>query len=310
MSKLQYYNINNFGSHISFEKCMKNTISNCVSQNMYSCQLFLGNRLSLNRTKCSIEDITETNKIFEKWDINVYSHIPYCVNLSGKGGKIAYLDSTEATDYAIKSSQSIQSELDTLHQLKCNKKGCIVHVGSIGENKNTKDGLNAVIKSINSLQLYNDTPLCLETMVGCGGVLGKDIYQLKTIYDGIDNKEGIGICLDTCHLFAEGSYDLSKHIEIDKLFKDYDSTFGLNRIKIVHFNDSQDEFGSKKDRHSTIGDGYIWKIDNQTKLHDSCRYFIDKCQKENISIVLETVPEDYNKVIKLYNQHEEHNSSF
>jgi len=300
MSRIQYYNINNFGSHISFEKNMKDTVCSCISQNMYSCQIFLGNRLSLNRTKCSQKDIDETNEYFKKWNLNIYSHIPYCINLSGKSGKIAYLDSTEATDYANKCVQSIQSELDTLNKLECNKKGCVVHVGSIGENKNIKEGLNAVTQSINSLNLYNNTPLCLETMVGCGGVLGKDIYQLKTIYDGITNKEGVGICLDTCHLFAQGSYNLKNHEQIDTLFNDYFSTFGLNGIKVVHFNDSQDEFGSKKDRHSSIGEGHIWKT-NDKKLHDSCRYFIDKCQKENISIVLETVPEDYNKVVKLYN---------
>jgi deoxyribonuclease-4 len=302
-SKLQYYNINGFGSHISYKSNMKDTICSCINQHMYSCQFFLGNRLSLTRSKCSLKDIEEANEYFKKWKLDVYTHIPYCINLSGKGGKIAYQSNDgndEATQYAEKSVQSIQSELDVLHQLKCNKKGSVVHIGSIGDNKNITDGLNAVITSINKLKMYDDTPLCLETMVGCGGVLGKSKEELKYIVDRVENKEQIGLCLDTCHLFAEGSYNLSKEVEIDKLFNDYFGAFGLDKIKVIHFNDSLDVFGSKKDRHATIGDGYIWKHSNQNKLNQSCKYFIDKCVKENISIVLETEPEDYEKVIKLY----------
>ena len=303
-SKLQYYNINGFGSHISYKSNMKDTICSCINQHMYSCQFFLGNRLSLTRSKCSLKDIEEANEYFKKWKLNVYTHIPYCINLSGKGGKIAYQtndgSNDEATQYAEKCVQSIQTELDVLHQLKCNKKGSVVHIGSIGDNKNITDGLNAVVKSINKLKIYDDTPLCLETMVGCGGVLGKSIEELKYIVDRVENKEGIGICLDTCHLFAEGSYNLSKQIQIDALFNDYFWAFGLDKIKVIHFNDSLDVFGSKRDRHATIGDGYIWKHSNQNKLNQSCKYFIDKCVKENISIILETEPEDYEKVIQLY----------
>jgi apurinic endonuclease APN1 len=306
-SKLQYYNINGFGSHIGYKSNMKDTICSCINQHMYSCQFFLGNRLSLTRSKCTTKDIEEANEYFKKWKLNVYTHIPYCINLSGKGGKIAYQtnndDNDEATQYAKKCVQSIQSELDVLHQLKCNQKGSIVHIGSIGDNKNITDGLNAVVKSINSINCYTDTPLCLETMVGCGGVLGKSIEELKYIIDRVDNKEGIGICLDTCHLFAEGSYNLSEQIQIDALFKDYFWAFGLDKIKVIHFNDSLDVFGSKKDRHSTIGDGYIWKHPTQNnKLNQSCKYFINKCVKENINIILETEPEDYEKVVSLYNK--------
>jgi deoxyribonuclease-4 len=301
-SKFQYYNIEGFGSHIGYKSNIKDTICSCISQNMYSCQFFLGNRLSLTRSKCSAKDIEESNNYFKNWKLNVYTHIPYCINLSGKSGKIAYENNTEATEYAEKCVESIQSELDILHQLKCNKKGCVVHIGSIGENKNTKDGLNAIVKSINKLKLYDDTPLCLETMVGCGGVLGKNIEELKYIYENIEYKDGIGICLDTCHLFAEGSFDLSKQIEIDRLFNEYFNTFGLDKIKVIHFNDSLDVFGSKKDRHATIGNGYIWKNINKNTINLSCKYFIDKCIKENINMVLETEPEDYQKVVQLYNK--------
>jgi len=301
--KMKYYNINGFGSHIGYKSNMKDTICSCIDQHMYSCQFFLGNRLSLKRSKCTVNDIEETNEYFKKWKLNIYTHIPYCINLSGKGGKIAYQNNNEATEYAEKSVQSIQSELDVLYQLKCNQKGSIVHIGSIGDNKNIMNGLDAVVTSINKLKIYEDTPLCLETMVGCGGVLGKNKDELKYIIDRVENKDGVGICLDTCHLFAEGSYNLSKEIEIDKLFNDYFGSFGLNKIKVIHFNDSMDIFGSKKDRHATIGNGYIWKnIKEYDKISQSCRYFINKCIKENINMVLETKPEDYEKVVSLYNE--------
>jgi apurinic endonuclease APN1 len=267
---------------------------------MYSAQIFLGSNLSLKRTSLLDNDIQNANKLFSNWDINLYTHIPYVVNLSGKAGLIAYLNDEKSTEHAIASIKSIQHELDTLHKCNCKNKGCVVHIGSVCNNKNEKDGLDAVVKSISQLKLYSDTPLCLETMVGTGGVLGKNIEQLEYIYNNIKyDKEGVGFCLDTCHLFAEGTYDLSKCEEVDKLFKDYVSTFGLDKIKVIHFNDSKDMFGSKKDRHACIGHGEMWPMKNN-KLHDSCRYFLDKAKKENIPIILETEPEDYKKVIQMY----------
>jgi deoxyribonuclease-4 len=292
-------NIDNFGSHISFNKTMKHTIENCITQGMYSCQIFLGNKLSLKRSTLLADDIKESNNLLTKWNINMFSHIPYCINLSGKSGEIAYTTSLEATNYAIECVKSIQSELDTLHLLKCKCKGCVVHIGSIGKNTNIKKGLDAVVESINKLNLYEDTPLCLETMVGCGGVLGKSLDELKYIVDRVD--KGVGICLDTCHLFAEGLYKLNRFEDIDKLFNDVVSQFGEGKVKCIHFNDSKDVFGSKKDRHECIGKGEIWKTSNN-KLHDSCRYFIDKCVYNNLPIILETVEEDYKNVVQLYNK--------
>jgi deoxyribonuclease IV len=298
MNNICVYNIDKFGSHISFDKTMQKTIEHCIEERMYSCQIFLGNRLSLKRSKLSEDDIKESNKLLNRWDINVFTHIPYCINLSGKGGEIAYMNNKEASEYALESVKSIQSELDTLHQLNCKNKGCVVHIGSIGKQPNIKDGLNAVVQSINKLKLYEDTPLCLETMVGCGGVLGKSLDELKYIMDRIENKNGLGICLDTCHLFAEGLYNLNRFEEIDKLFNDTSFLF-KDQLKCIHFNDSKDTFGSKKDRHECIGSGEIWKT-NTNKLHDSCRYFIDKCLYNKIPIILETVEEDYKKVVEMY----------
>jgi deoxyribonuclease-4 len=306
---MQYFNIDKFGSHIKYKSNMYDTICSCISENMYSCQIFLGSNLTLKRSTCTDEDIAKTNELFEKWNINVYSHLPYCINLCGKNGNIAYLEDENSTKYAKDCVNSIQSEINTLSRLKCSNKGCVIHIGSIGksnseidEEEKVKNGLNAVVQSINLLKLNKETPLCLETMVGRGGVLGKNSSQLKYIIDRVDNSEGLGICLDTCHLFAEGSYKLNKEEEIDKLFNDYYSTFGLDKIKVIHFNDSKEEFGSKKDLHSTIGNGYIWDNKNNTKLDKSCRYFIDRCLKDKISLVLETEPEDYEKVVKLYNK--------
>jgi len=288
-----------FGSHISFKGTLTDTLQLALENRMYSIQFFLGNRLRLNRTTLSEEDICSANKILNIWDIHTFTHIPYSVNFAGKGGILSSSGNEEVSSYVDTCVQSVQHELSTLDKLNASKKGCVIHIGSIGSHPDRKKGLDCVVQSINKLVIPESTPLCLETMVGRGGVLGTTMEELKYIMDRTTHPKGrIKLCIDTCHLYAEGLYDLGKEIEIDRCFHDIESLFGdMSVLQCIHFNDSECEFKSKQDRHARIGQGYIFKAQGKP-MNQSVHYLLQMCERYKIPTILETTSEDYDNVLQ------------
>lgn len=112
----------------------------------------------------------------------------------------------------------------------------------------TADLLNAIIPND-----FNGTVL-LETMSGQGSEIGSTFQELKEILDLIDKKDKIGVCFDTCHVFAAG-YDIVSNL--DSVLTEFDKVIGLQMLKYVHLNDSKFECGMHKDRHAAIGEGVI-----------------------------------------------------
>jgi deoxyribonuclease-4 len=103
--------------------------------------------------------------------------------------------------------------------------------------------------------------IILETSSGQGSELGYKLDDFaKKLYNRFSKryKKCLGICLDTCHMFAAG-YDFSSKDNIKKLFKKIDNLFGIDNIWLIHLNDSKKEFGSKVDRHASLGEGKIGK---------------------------------------------------
>lgn len=98
--------------------------------------------------------------------------------------------------------------------------------------------------------------VCLEVMAGQGTNLGYKFEQLAHIIEAAGNHERIGVCFDTCHVFAAG-YDIRTADTYQATMTEFDNVIGFDRLKCFHFNDSKFELGSKKDRHTHIGDGYI-----------------------------------------------------
>ena len=95
--------------------------------------------------------------------------------------------------------------------------------------------------------------ICLETMAGKGTEVGRTFEEIKTIIDGVKNKNRIGVCLDTCHIHDAG-YDISN---IDQVLDEFDRVIGLDKLKCIHINDSKNVRGAHKDRHENVGFGYI-----------------------------------------------------
>ena len=99
-----------------------------------------------------------------------------------------------------------------------------------------------------------DTIVLIETMAGQGSEIGGAFEQVKAIIDGVERSARVGVCLDTCHVFAAG-YDIAN--DPDGVLTQFDRVIGLDRLKFIHLNDSKFECGEHKDRHAAIGEGLI-----------------------------------------------------
>ena len=100
------------------------------------------------------------------------------------------------------------------------------------------------------------TMILLENSAGQGSSVGSTFEELRTIYDGVENKKRIGFCFDTCHGFAAG-YDFRTPTTYEALWKHFDDILGLKNLKAFHFNDSSKDLNCHVDRHAHIGKGKI-----------------------------------------------------
>ena len=128
------------------------------------------------------------------------------------------------------------------------------HPGSVGS-QDRGYGLELVINILNEVMTKDmKTTILLETMSGKGTELGYTFEEIKTIIDGVNYKEHIGVCLDTCHVYSAG-YDIVS--DLDNVLQKFDDIIGLKYLKAIHLNDSMVAFNSKLDRHQKIGLGTI-----------------------------------------------------
>ncbi len=114
--------------------------------------------------------------------------------------------------------------------------------------KFTTDLLNEVLREDMT------TIVAIETMAGKGTEIGRNFSEIKRIIDGVDLKEKVGVCLDTCHVFESGM-DIREGI--DEVLLNFDREIGLEKLVALHLNDSKNDCGAKKDRHELIGKGSI-----------------------------------------------------
>ena len=168
---------------------------------------------------------------------NVVIHAPYIINPANDKNR----------DFNI---SFLSQELRRVEKLGISK--LVLHPGShvgLGENK----GIENIIEVLKEV-LKEDTSvdICLETMAGKGTELGTSFEQIKKIIDGVSNKH-IKVCLDTCHINDAG-YDLNNFDNILDLF---DNIIGLDKLSVIHINDSKNPKGAHKDRHENVGYGYI-----------------------------------------------------
>ncbi len=154
------------------------------------------------------------------------------------------------------------------------------HLRKISEDECAKK----VSESINwALDQSSGVTAVIENTAGQGSNMGYSFEQLAMIIDGVEDKNRVGVCLDTCHTFVAG-YDLRTTDACDETFAEFERIVGFNYLCGMHLNDSKAEHGSKKDRHHSIGEGFIGLT--------PFKYIMADSRFDDIPMVLETVDAD------------------
>ena len=234
------------GSHVSFNSSTQllGSVNEALSYNANTFMFYTGSTQSTKR--CNInDDITKqahelmrNNNILKE---NVIVHAPYIINLANR------IDADKTKFYI----NFFIEEINRVKKLGFNK--IVLHPGS-AVNCTKEEGILNLIKGLNEvIDKTSDVIILIEYMAGKGHEIGSNIDELKTIIDGIYNKDRVGICLDSCHMNDSG-IDLSL---FDKFLDEFDLKIGINKIKCFHLNDSMNDISSHKDRHANIGYGTI-----------------------------------------------------
>jgi deoxyribonuclease IV len=179
---------------------------------------------------------------------------------AGIGGVVChalYLVNLAAPDDAIyeKSIGAMCSTVDAASAIGAD--AVIFHVGShLGAGFEV--GLERTCAALGQIleRCDGDTWLLMENSAGSGATIGRSLEELAVLMDRLDHHPRLGVCLDSCHLYASG-YDVTDRAGVDSLVAEVDDRFGLDRLRALHVNDSAAELGSNRDRHANIGEGLM-----------------------------------------------------
>lgn len=192
-------------------------------------------------------------------------HAPYIINLGNTVKPETFQLGVDFLRSEIERTEAIGAKQIVLHPGAHLKEGADVGIKKIIE------GLNEVITPEQNVQI------ALETMAGKGSECGRSFEELAMIFDGVTLNEKLSVCFDTCHTHDAG-YDIIHNF--DGVLEEFDKIVGIDRLKVLHINDSKNERGAKKDRHENIGFGYIG--------FDALNYIVHHPQLQDIPKILET----------------------
>ena len=174
----------------------------------------------------------------------VVCHALYLINLASPDDDI-YAKSVAALETTVDVACAIDAD------------GVVFHVGShLGSG--FEAGLERAVPALRKAltRCSETTWLLMENTAGAGDTIGRSIEELAALYNALDAHERLGICLDSCHLYASG-YDVTNRKELEGILREVDEQIGLARLRVLHANDSKAPLGSNRDRHDNIGAGLL-----------------------------------------------------
>ena len=256
------------GSHVGFKKDSQllGSVQEALSYGANTFMFYTGAPQNTSRYPIMDGLTLEAMALMKEHDFDyskVVVHAPYIINLAND-------KDPEKFKFSVR---FLQEELERCELLGI--KSIVLHPGShVGLGVDA--AISNIAKGLNMILGTHDVTILLETMAGKGTEVCSSLEEVKRIIDLVDDKEHIGVCLDTCHLNDAG-YDMS---EFDSFLNRFDSLIGLDKIGCVHVNDSKNVLGAHKDRHENIGFGTIG-FDNLISI-------IYNNRVENIPKILET----------------------
>lgn len=230
------------GSHVKYNSTTQllGSVKEALSYGATTFMFYTGAPQNTLRSPINKRIVEDAKKLMIDNNIDidkVVVHAPYIINLAN----------TEKYDFAV---SFLKQEVKRCEEIGI--KYMVLHPGShvgLGE----EVGINNIVNGLNDVLESSRVTILLETMAGKGSELGCNLDQIKTIIDKVENKDKIGICLDTCHLNDAG-YDVNN---FDNILDEIDKKVGLKYVGCVHINDSKNPISSHKDRHENLGYGTI-----------------------------------------------------
>ncbi|GAM15195.1 deoxyribonuclease IV [Mesobacillus selenatarsenatis] len=264
------------GSHVSMsgKNMLLSASEEAVSYGANTFMIYTGAPQNTRRKK--IEDLNiEAGRLhMEQNGINeIIVHAPYIINIGNS-------QNPDTFDLGVR---FLRSEIDRTEAI--GSRQIVLHPGAhVGAG--TEKGIEKIIEGLNEVLSSEDkVQIALETMAGKGSECGKSFEELAMIIDGVTHNDKLSICFDTCHTHDAG-YPIVE--DFDGVLNEFDKIIGLDRLKVLHINDSKNEVGMRKDRHENIGFGHIG--------FDALSYIVHHPQLTHVPKILETpfVGEDKN----------------
>jgi deoxyribonuclease-4 len=234
------------GAHMSVAGGLDRAVARAIVHRCDAFQIFAKNAYRWQSRALSAEDIRAfRDRLRASGIAPVVSHASYLINLAASGAALR-----------TRSLDAMDDELDRAEALGL--LGVVLHPGA--HTHGSESGALLLVAAALSDLLHRRpngrTMVLLEHTAGQGTSLGRTFGQIAAILAAAGNHHRLGVCLDTCHLFASG-YDIRSRPGYEKTFAAFDRLVGFDRLKVFHLNDSKRPLGSRVDRHAHIGEGYI-----------------------------------------------------
>ncbi|WP_313798254.1 deoxyribonuclease IV [Cytobacillus sp.] len=264
------------GSHVSMsgKKMLLAASEEAVSYGSNTFMIYTGAPQNTRRKKIEELNIEAGLKHMEENGISdIVVHAPYIINIGNTTNPSTFELGVNFLRSEIDRTESLGARQIVLHP------GAHVGAGTEAGIKKIVEGLNEVLKGDEKVQI------ALETMAGKGSECGKSFEELAMIIDGVNYNDHLSVCFDTCHTHDAG-YNIVE--DFDGVLEQFDRIIGIDRLKVLHINDSKNERGMRKDRHENIGFGHIG--------FKALNYIVHHPQLVNVPKILETpyVGEDKN----------------
>lgn len=257
------------GAHLSISGGHYKAFEQAVEIGANTMQIF-----TANQKQWSPKSITEEGQ--QLWEehrkdsgvSHIMSHASYLINLGSPREEVY-----------TKSQQAMRSEIERCHKLKIDYLN--FHPGA-ALTLSPEECMDRIVKNLLSLEKEihkGKTLLVLEATAGQGTCIGHRFEELSYIIERVKGKIPIGVCIDTCHIFAAG-YDISTKVGWEKVLDEFKRVVGISYLKALHVNDSKFPCGSRKDRHASLGKGEIGI--------EGFKAMMKLCQLEKLPKYLET----------------------
>ncbi|MBC5637227.1 deoxyribonuclease IV [Ornithinibacillus sp. BX22] len=256
------------GSHVSMsgKKMLLASSEEAVSYGANALMIYTG--APQNTRRKPIEELNieaGLRHMTENGIQDIVVHAPYIINIG---------NTTKPETFEL-GVNFLRSEIDRTEAIGA--KQIVLHPGAhVGAGPD--EGIQKIIEGLNEVLEKDDkVQIALETMAGKGSEIGRTFEEIAQIIEGVTHNDKLSVCFDTCHVHDAG-YDVVN--DFDGVLEQFDKIIGVDRIKVVHVNDSKNERGAHKDRHENIGFGHIG--------FDALHYIIHHPQLAALPKILET----------------------